>query len=76
MTRLTEFFMRRPVLFWSFVAAILIAGVLSFVEMPKLEDPAVSAKQAMVVVPWPGASAHEVELRVAQMMEDELRALP
>ena len=68
--------MRRPVLFWSFVAAILIAGVLSFVEMPKLEDPAVSAKQAMVVVPWPGASAHEVELRVAQMMEDELRALP
>lgn len=68
--------MRRPVLFWSFMAAILIAGVLSFVEMPKLEDPAVSAKQAMVVVPWPGASAHEVELRVAQMMEDELRALP
>ena len=48
MTRLTEFFMRRPVLFWSFVAAILIAGVLSFVEMPKLEDPAVSAKQAML----------------------------
>ena len=76
MTRLTEFFMRRPVLFWSFVAAILIAGVLSFVEMPKLEDPAVSAKQAMVVVPWPGASAREVGLRVAQMMEDGLRALP
>lgn len=63
-------------LFWSFMAAILIAGVLSFVQMPKLEDPAVSAKQAMVVVPWPGASAHEVELKVAQMMEDELRALP
>ena len=68
--------MRRPMLFWSFMAAILIAGVLSFVQMPKLEDPAVSAKQAMVVVPWPGASAHEVELKVAQMMEDELRALP
>lgn len=76
MMRLTEFFMRRPMLFWSFMAAILIAGVLSFVQMPKLEDPAVSAKQAMVVVPWPGASAHEVELKVAQMMEDELRALP
>ena len=68
--------MRRPMLFWSFMAAILIAGVLSFVQMPKLEDPAVSAKQAMVVVPWPGTSAHEVELKVAQMMEDELRALP
>ena len=74
--RITEFFMRRPVLFWSLMAAILVAGVLSFVQMPKLEDPAVSAKQAMVVVAWPGASAHEMELKVAQTMEDELRALP
>lgn len=74
--KLTEFFMRRPVLFWSLVGAILIAGVLSFLYMPKLEDPAVAVKQAMVVVPCPGASAHEVELKVAQLMEDELRALP
>lgn len=74
--KMTRFFMRRPVLFWSLMAAILIAGVLSFVQMPKLEDPAVSAKQAMVVVAWPGAGAHEMELKVAQTMEDELRALP
>lgn len=74
--KLTEFFMRRPMLFWSFMAAILIAGVLSFIQMPKLEDPAVSAKQAMVVVSWPGANAHKMELEVAKMMEDELRALP
>lgn len=74
--KMTEFFMRRPVLFWSLTAAILIAGVLSFMQMPKLEDPAVSAKQAMVVVMWPGADAHEIELKVAQLMEDELRALP
>ena len=74
--KMTEFFMRRPDLFWSLMVAIIIAGVLSFVQMPKLEDPAVSAKQAMVVVSWPGASAHEMELKVAQLMEDELRALP
>ncbi len=74
--KMTDFFMRQPILFWSLIAAILVAGVLAFVQMPKLEDPAVSAKQAMVVVSWPGASAHEMELKVAQMMEDELRALP
>ncbi len=74
--KVTEFFIRRPVLFWSLMAAILIAGVLSFIRMPKLEDPAVSIKQAMVAVSWPGASAHEMELEVAQLMEDELRALP
>lgn len=76
MMKITEFFMKRPMLFWSFVTAIIIAGILSFIQMPKLEDPAVSAKQAMVIVPYPGASAHETELKVALMMEEELRALP
>ena len=76
MKRITKAFMERPVLFWSLMAGILIAGVLAFLSMPKLEDPAVPVKQAMVVVPYPGASAHEVELNVAQMMEDELRSLP
>lgn len=74
--KMTRFFIQRPLLFWSLMVAILVAGVLSFIQMPKLEDPAISLKQAMVVVPWPGASAHDMELKVAQTMEDELRALP
>lgn len=74
--KMTRFFIQRPLLFWSLMVAILVAGVLSFIQMPKLEDPAISLKQAIVVVPWPGASAHDMELKVAQTMEDELRALP
>lgn len=74
--KMPRFFIQRPLLFWSLMVAILVAGVLSFIQMPKLEDPAISLKQAMVVVPWPGASAHDMELKVAQTMEDELRALP
>ena len=74
--KITKYFIQKPILFWSLVVAVLIAGTLSFIQMPKLEDPAVSAKQARVVVPYPGASAHDVELKVAQYMEDELRALP
>ena len=72
----TEFFMRRPTLFWSLMAGIIVAGIIAFIQMPKLEDPAVAVKQAMVVVPYPGASAHEVELDVALKMEDALRTLP
>ena len=64
--KMTRFFIQRPLLFWSLMVAILVAGVLSFIQMPKLEDPAISLKQAMVVVPWPGASAHDMELKVAQ----------
>ena len=76
MKHIPEFFLRRPTLFWSFMAFILLAGVIAFVQMPKLEDPAVAVKQAMVAVVWPGADAHQVELQVAQPVEDALRTLP
>ena len=74
--KITRFFIERPTLFWSFMVGIIIAGLLAFIKMPKLEDPAVATKQAMVVVMYPGASAHDVELEVAQLLEDELRNLP
>lgn len=75
-SRITEFFMKRPTLFWSAMVGILLIGVFSFFQMPKLEDPAICVKQASVIVVYPGASAYEVELKVAQLMEDNARTLP
>ena len=72
---LTEFFVKRPIIFWSFVVGVLFMGVFSYKNMPKLEDPAVAVKQASVVLVYPGATAHEVELEAVQVMEDELRTL-
>ena len=74
--KITKFFMDRPTAFWSFMVMIILAGALAFSSMPKLEDPAVAVKQAMVIIPYQGATAHEVELKVAQPMEDVLRTLP
>ena len=74
--QISRYFVERPTLFWSFVVGILVAGIFSFMQMPKLEDPAVCSKQAMVVAMYPGASAHQVELKVAQKLEDQLRTLP
>ena len=74
--QISRYFVERPTLFWSFVVGILVAGVFSFMQMPKLEDPAVCGKQAMVVAMYPGASAHQVELKVVQKLEDQLRTLP
>lgn len=76
MTPITKFFMKRPTLFWSLMVGILLLGTLSYLKMPKLEDPAVPIKQAMVMVPYPGADAYTVELEVAQVMEAELQTLP
>jgi multidrug efflux pump subunit AcrB len=58
------------------MCGILILGVLSYIQMPKLEDPAVPVKQVAVVAIYPGATAHDVELEVAQPLEDALRTLP
>ena len=76
MEKLTQFFMSRRTLFWSLTAMLAIAGVACFMMMPKLEDPAIKAKMATVVVPYPGGSAYEVEKNVAKRVEDQLYTLP
>ena len=55
---------------------IIAVGVLTYLRMPKLEDPAVSVKQASVVVLYPGADAERVEKDVVTVLEENLRSLP
>ena len=68
--------MQRRTLFWSLMILIVAAGVLTYFRMPKLEDPAVSVKQASVVVLYPGADTQRVEKDVVTVLEEQLRALP
>ena len=58
-----------------FVAILVVGGVISYYIMPKLEDPAIKVKQAMVVTTYPGASAHEVELEVTDRLEKAIREM-
>ncbi len=59
-----------------FVAILVVGGMISYDIMPKLEDPAIKVKQAMVVTTYPGASAHEVELEVTDKLEKAIREMP
>lgn len=76
MDRLTKFFMARQTLFWSVIILIIAIGLFTFFRMPKLEDPAVTVKQASVVVLYPGADAPRVEKDVVSLLEENLRSLP
>ncbi len=58
-----------------FILCLMAGGILSYVAMPKLEDPAIKVKQAMVVTTYPGASAHEVELEVTDKIEKAIREM-
>lgn len=73
--KITEFFFKKRTLFWSLLVAIVVGGFISYMAMPKLEDPTISIKQAMVMTYYPGASAHEVELEITAVLEDELRTI-
>ena len=76
MDRISKFFMNRRTLFWSIMVLIIAVGVLTYLRMPKLEDPAVSVKQASVFVLYPGADAERVEKDVVTLLEENLRSLP
>lgn len=56
-------------LIYYFVATLILGGVFSYVNMSKLEDPAITVKQAMVITTYPGGSPHEVELQVSDKLE-------
>lgn len=57
------------------VMVLLIGGILSCYQMSKLEDPEIKVKLAMVVTTYPGASAHQVELEVTDVLEKSIRSM-
>ena len=57
------------------VACLLIGGILAIRGMSKLEDPEIVVKQALVVTTYPGASAHQVELEVTDLLEKSIRTM-
>ena len=73
---ISKWALNRGVLINAFVAVLIIGGLWAFTQMPKLEDPAVRVKQALVVATYPGASAHKVELELADPLEKSIRQMP
>lgn len=57
------------------VIVLIIGGIFSYKNMSKLEDPEIKVKEAMVVTLYPGASAHQVELEVSDVLEKSIRSM-
>lgn len=71
----TEYALKNRALVYFFVAVLVVGGIYSFFTMSKLEDPAITVKQAMVVTAFPGASAYQVELEVTDLLEKSIRSM-
>lgn len=58
-----------------FLLAVIFGGIFSYLNMGKLEDADIPIKSAMVVTVYPGATAHEVELEVTDVLEKAIQKL-
>lgn len=57
------------------VAVLLVGGIFAVYTMSKLEDPEIKVKQALIITAYPGASAHQVELEVTDVLEKSIRTM-
>lgn len=64
----------RPLVYF-FIAVFMVGGAWSCYRMSKLEDPEITVKLAMVVTTYPGASAHQVELEVTDVLEKSINTM-
>ncbi len=61
MMNFAEFAIRQRTFVLFFTVLSIIAGLYSYYDLGKLEDPSFTVKTAVVVTLYPGASAEEVE---------------
>lgn len=58
------------------LALIFVGGFAALLTIPQEEDPKITNRAAVVLTPFPGASAERVERLVTQRIEEALRELP
>ncbi|WP_426729077.1 efflux RND transporter permease subunit [Klebsiella pasteurii] len=57
------------------IILITVAGVLSFLELGRAEDPPFTVKQMTIISAWPGATAQEMQDQVAEPLEKRMQEL-
>ncbi len=72
---LGEWSINKSVITWALTLVFVVGGWVTFFGLPRLEDPEFTIKQAIVMTPYPGASAEEVEKEVSDVIERSAQEL-
>ncbi len=72
---IAEWSIRNNVITWVMTVVLVVVGVMSFLNLSLLEDPEFTIKEAMILTPYPGASAAEVEKEVTNVIEQAVQTL-
>ena len=73
---LTEIAFRYKEFVYFCIAIIFVAGIFSYQQLGRMEDPDFVIRQMVVSVAWPGASAREIEEQVTDKLEKKLQDTP
>ncbi|HLA28800.1 MAG TPA: efflux RND transporter permease subunit, partial [Syntrophales bacterium] len=73
--KFTEKYLQRPYLVTSFLFLAVFIGIIGFRKMPINLFPDSDYPQIAVIVPYPGASARDVEDKVTRLIEKELNTI-
>jgi multidrug efflux pump subunit AcrB len=57
------------------MAFVLVGGIVAYRQMGRLEDPEFTIKEALIITPYPGASADEVAQEVTNPIETAVQQL-
>ncbi|MEH0372697.1 efflux RND transporter permease subunit VexD [Vibrio mimicus] len=60
---------------WVLIALTLIGGYISYLQLGRFEDPEFVIRQAVIITPYPGATAQEVSDEVTDVIEGAVQAL-
>ncbi|MGM7448691.1 multidrug efflux pump subunit AcrB [Idiomarina loihiensis] len=72
---IAQYSMERKTTSWMLFLILLIGGLVALTQLGRLEDPKFTIKQAMVITPYPGASAQQVEEEVTYKLENAIQEL-
>ncbi len=72
---LAEFSLRNRTTTTVLAGVLFVAGIISFNGLSRLEDPEFTIKEALVITPYPGATAEEVEQEVSDRIEQAVQQL-
>lgn len=75
MTGPAEFAIKNRLLSTLVILASVVAGWLAYQNMPRFEDPEFTIREAVVTIPYPGATPEEVANEVTEAMESAIQQM-
>lgn len=72
---MSTLFLQNPRLTLLTIGLVVVAGLSSYVILPRMEDPRLTERAAMIFTAFPGADAEQVESLITEPLEDELREI-